>query len=316
MTDYPLISVIMCTYNESAAHITESVNSILDQSYNNFELIIILDDPNNILIKNIIQHFANIDSRLIFKENTTNLGLACSLNEALKLSRGKYIARMDSDDISLSHRLSNQIRYLEDNADVDLVGSSVELINNYSEKIGLMLAPNTEIIPADQLILYQTVAYHPTWMFRRRLIDKIGGYNNLKAAQDFDFLARALRNGAEIRNLSDVLLRYRIRDNSIGNSNNLIQLKSKFFTLNNYKHKKLFSYSEYEKYIKTATLFIWLHRKSSSQYLKYTKTSNKILRIYHLLMSALLSPYASKNYFIIALLKIKIMCRLISTNKI
>ncbi len=115
-----MISVIMSTYNEENMLIRQAVESILNQTYSEFEFIIVLDNPKNIEIANLIQEYASRDKRIVILKNEKNLGLVKSLNKALEISKGEYIMRMDADDISEKDRIEKEYKFLKEN-NLDLV---------------------------------------------------------------------------------------------------------------------------------------------------------------------------------------------------
>ena len=103
------ISVLMSVYNESNKELDEAILSILRQSLQDFELIIVNDDPVDVQHQQALQEWAKRDKRIILVQNDKNIGLAASMNKALRLAHGEYIARMDADDISAPDRLSRQL---------------------------------------------------------------------------------------------------------------------------------------------------------------------------------------------------------------
>ena len=124
----PSVSVIMSTYKEKEKFLREAIESILNQSFQDFEFIIILDNPDNELHISIIEEYALKDKRIRFYKNETNLGLTQSLNIGLSLAKGKYICRMDADDISENNRIELQKYYLEEN-NFDLIGGITQIID-------------------------------------------------------------------------------------------------------------------------------------------------------------------------------------------
>ena len=127
------ISVIMACYNEEKEWVRESINSILGQSFDDFEYIIVLDNPNNKLLRDYLEEIKKIDDRIKLIINDKNEGLVSSLNKAIKYSTGEYIARMDSDDISMNNRLEIQYEYLENNPEISLISSKAIIINENGE---------------------------------------------------------------------------------------------------------------------------------------------------------------------------------------
>ena len=108
-----MISVLMCTYNEKVIELKESIESILNQSYANFEFIIVNDGPDNVKGKNVLNYYAQKDKRIKIIENEINIGLAASLNKGLDFCNGEYLARMDADDISMPDRLEKEMEFLK-----------------------------------------------------------------------------------------------------------------------------------------------------------------------------------------------------------
>lgn len=103
------ISVIMSTFNEKLEWVKEAIDSIINQTYRNIEFIIIVDNPNNIELKNMLEQYCIEDDRIKIIVNEFNIGLVKSLNKALKICSGEFIARMDADDISVKYRLEKQL---------------------------------------------------------------------------------------------------------------------------------------------------------------------------------------------------------------
>ncbi len=102
----------MSTYNETVEELKKAIDSILTQTFKNFEFIIILDNPQNYEHKKVINEYLSKDKRIIFLINESNIGLAASLNEGIENAKGDYIARMDADDISMPNRLEKEYNYL------------------------------------------------------------------------------------------------------------------------------------------------------------------------------------------------------------
>ena len=103
-----LISVLMSTYNETESELSQSIESILHQTYRNIQFLIVNDNPANPTLAHTLSRYAASDSRIQIVENEQNLGLVASLNRGWKLAKGQYIARMDADDIALPHRLESE----------------------------------------------------------------------------------------------------------------------------------------------------------------------------------------------------------------
>lgn len=202
-----LISVIMSVYNEED-YIADAIDSILEQTYDNFEFIII-DDCSKDNTSSIIRTFK--DNRIRFIQNTENLGLTRNLNKAIDMAKGTFIARMDSDDISLPDRFEKQLGYLYDHPEISLVSCQTETFGDKNLIENVISDP--DILKATMLI--RPVLAHPGFMFRREIIDNGFRYDEtFRQAQDYDFAARLTRT-RNIAIVTPVLLRYRAHKNQV-----------------------------------------------------------------------------------------------------
>lgn len=217
------VSVVMSIYNEELTEIKDSIESILVQTFREFEFIIVVDNPlrNNII--DLIKKYMQADSRIKMIVNTQNLGLANSLNKGLKIARGEYIARMDADDISLNSRLAKQVEYLDKNLDIDLIGTQGIKINETKEKVGYFKVP-VKYSEIKETLKSKNCFIHPSLMFRASILEKIKGYRNFPCAQDYDFILRIEENNFKICNLEENLIKYKVRKNSITEEKRLYQL--------------------------------------------------------------------------------------------
>ena len=211
----PKISVIMSVYNESVEELTKSIGSIINQTYSNIEFIIINDNPNNNNIKVAVKK-AN-DSRILYYENETNLGLIKSLNRAITFATGDYIARMDADDISKPNRLKDELMYMIDNK-IDLLGSFIEVIdeNDIVQKKIMKFPKKKHQI--EFFMRWGNCLAHPTWLVKKEVYKNLKGYRNVPNCEDYDFLLRAISYGYTIGNIPKVELSYRVRKNGISKS--------------------------------------------------------------------------------------------------
>ena len=128
------ISVIMSVYNEKERELKAAIDSILGQTYQNLEFIIVLDNPLNKKLQSVIEDYAEKDSRIRFFINNQNIGLVGSLNNALEYVTGDFIARMDADDISLKTRLADQLDYLK-KSNADFVFAGIEYIDEDDKRL-------------------------------------------------------------------------------------------------------------------------------------------------------------------------------------
>jgi len=141
MKNDPLVSIVMPVYN-TQKYVGEAIESILNQTYKNFEFIIINDGSTDKSWE-IIQKYAKKDKRVKALRSKKNLGIAKARNKGLKISRGKYYAPMDSDDISKPERIEKEVRFLETNPEYALVGSDIGVIDKSSKIIGKRVYPKS-----------------------------------------------------------------------------------------------------------------------------------------------------------------------------
>ncbi len=208
-----MLSVVMSVYN-GEAYLAQAVESILNQTFPDFEFII-LNDCSTDSTAEILQRYARRDSRIKILHNEQNLGLTASLNRGLRAAQGMYIARQDADDISLPTRFAEQVHFLNQNPDVVLVSGNSELIDAAGQVIGhLNRAAPPELVHW-YLLFYNHVSGHSQVMFRREAALKVGGYDeSLPYSQDYDLWLRLLTVG-EIVMLPRTWLQWRTHPENI-----------------------------------------------------------------------------------------------------
>src|SRR6185436_14540438 len=197
----PQVSVLMSVYN-GEKYLKEAMESILNQSFSDFEFLI-FNDCSTDTSREIILSFN--DPRIVFMDNENNIGLTKSLNKGISLAKGKYIARMDADDVSHARRLSEQVNYMEKNSDVAVCGSWVQFLNE-SEIVELPTEKNEIKV---RLFCNSCLA-HPSVMIRKSFLEKYAlTYNEqLKYAQDYELWVKCSHYGT-IENIPKPLLFYR-----------------------------------------------------------------------------------------------------------
>ncbi len=207
----PLISVVMSVYN-GGEYLSSAIESVLDQSYKEFEFIII-DDGSNDGSLEIIKSYQAEDDRIVLITRE-NRGLIASLNEGIDLARGEYIARMDADDISLPTRFAKQVAFMEANPNIGICGSWVEVFgDDRRTKVGKMAFLDKEL---KTKLLFSVPVMHPTVMVRRDLLCKydLRYHSDYKTAEDYKMWLDCAEF-TEFANLQEVLLRYRVLESSI-----------------------------------------------------------------------------------------------------
>lgn len=200
----PKVSVIMPAYN-AEKYIKEAMESILNQSFRDFEFIV-LNDCSRDHTEAIIQSFP--DSRIVYVKNDQNLGVAGTLNRGLALAKGEYIARMDADDISLQDRLEKQVQYLDAHPKVAVLGTNVELF----DENGVISTGWSSTDPAQMKVdlLFSCGLAHPSVMMRRNVIQELGGYDlAFEGLEDYQLWCRVAKH-YDVTTLPDLLFRYRI----------------------------------------------------------------------------------------------------------
>jgi glycosyltransferase involved in cell wall biosynthesis len=214
----PKVSVVLAVYN-GAAFVSEAVKSILNQTFSNFELIIINDGSLDNSEK-VLDLFN--DSRIIRIKNEKNLGLINSLNAGIKIARGEYIARMDADDISVPNRFEKQVEFLENNKNIGVLGTAVYCI----DKKGLIISKLTQPLLHEAIVwkmCFECALIHPSVMMRKSVLLEDGPYDlEFKHIEDTELWMRLLER-VEFANLPDVLHKYRLHGSSIGNLQSNIQ---------------------------------------------------------------------------------------------
>lgn len=210
----PNISVVMSVYN-GEEYLPESIQSILNQTYINFEFIII-DDASTDNSWEILKSFSEKDNRLRLFRNEKNIGIEGfikNLNFGCKKAQSKYIARIDQDDISRKDRLQLQFDFLESNPDIFIAGSAMRKIDVTGNIIGKMNAPlNDKTIR--ELMPKKISLYHPVIMFRKEYYETFYR-DKIRYCEDYDFYLRIMTDSFKMANLEDYLLDYRILHNSM-----------------------------------------------------------------------------------------------------
>ncbi|OEE42266.1 glycosyltransferase family 2 protein [Vibrio anguillarum] len=262
-----LISVILPIYKEPLEWVKDSVNSILTQDESNFELIVILDCPDNIPVNEWIKSIGKSDSRIKLYENSCNKGLIYNLNYMISIAKGKYIARMDADDISFENRLSEQRKFLEDK-NLDIVGCNMLCIDEFGDEIKPMSKQLEMVTKNNPEIFFKSPAYHPTWFAKKNILKDLK-YRQVKHAEDYDLLLRALMKGMKIGNVQGYLLKYRVNRSSISNKNSYYQMLMKEKIINLYMENRLNTCIPSSE--NNSRLIISIHKLAHILFLKFSK---------------------------------------------
>ena len=209
MIDEPKISIIMSVYN-CEKYLQYSIDSIINQSFKDFEFIIIDDGSTDNSLK-IIEEYQVKDERILLIKNKNNIGLAASLNKGIKLGKSKYIARQDADDISNIDRLKIQYNFMEKNKKIDILGSNCSFIDLYNRHIFYYDKFSKNNSYKETLLSQQAIFPHGVAFIRSNTIKKLNGYNeNFYYSQDGELWLRAIKNNYKILVLSNILYNYRL----------------------------------------------------------------------------------------------------------
>jgi glycosyltransferase involved in cell wall biosynthesis len=240
----PMVSVLLPVYN-SGAYVQSAIESILKQTFSDFELLIINDGSTD----NSLSLISSIsDSRIRIINNEKNIGLTATLNKGIDLAKGKYIARMDADDISLPGRFEKQVNYLEKNEKVSVLATRSELLNTEGEITGEWNddAKYTEGNSIHTQMVFSNCIVHPSVMIRADVLKKFKYNGYQKGAEDWDLWLRLLSERHKIHKLNEILLHYRVHPQStmagekqITFQQRLIKIKRKFLA---HQFPKLNSY--------------------------------------------------------------------------
>jgi glycosyltransferase involved in cell wall biosynthesis len=212
----PTVSVSMCVYNE-AAWVAQAINSILDQTFTDFELLI-TDDGSVDGTRHILSTYEDEDPRVHIIMHDTREGLAGSLNEQISLAKGKYLARMDGDDVARSDRLAIQVAYLDAHPRVGILGSFCQEIDSEGRPVCIWSRP-TENHALQKALLRYNPFIHSTIMLRQEIFDKTGPYScKYRYAQDYELWLRAARK-FELANIPEPLIDLRVEWGKLARKN-------------------------------------------------------------------------------------------------
>lgn len=222
--DYPKISVVMPVYNTDEMPLRRSIESILNQTYGNFEFLIINDGSVN-NVKDVVLSYD--DERIIYIENESNKGIEYSLNRGFKLAKGEYIARMDSDDYSYPQRFEKQINLMDSDLSIDLSTGAMKVFDEYNNRTfvyGDADISNDYLYQKVCLCFNVNFVCHPLVMIRRALVEKYNLYysEDYKYAEDYELWSRCFKN-LKIVNIPEVLLIYYRSTNSVSVKHNKLQ---------------------------------------------------------------------------------------------
>jgi len=309
----PLVSVIMTVYN-AEEYLRDAIESVLNQTFKNYEFIIV-DDGSTDRSKKIIQSYGDSRIKLISHKNQ---GVSLSCNKAIKIAVGKYIARHDADDISIKDRFKKQVQYLELNPNVGLLGTNYELMD-ISGKV--FRKTNIFTAPSDLKLanVFSNQFGQGTVMIRSSVLKQAGDYDHhYRITHDYDLWAR-ISHCSDISNLKEPLYRWRYHDNSLSSSpKNLEETKREAYEIRNRefdyfrKNKSEYKLASFAPLSTYGGVFKYLEMKNAmfrNMSLMYCYSGLRRVALPILFAAVLYAPWNKKTYkqlFVILLKRNKV----------
>ena len=287
----PLVSVVMSCYN-AEAYLCQAIDSILAQTFHDFEFIV-WDDGSIDRTAEIVKSYSDPRIRYFYHSNS---GLGATLRFACEKARGKYIARMDADDVALPERLAKEVAYMERHEECVLLSCGAYYINEQNEVLGLSFPCMSNRVLKKKLRVNNPFL-HPGAIFRREAYMASGGYYPIRFCEDWVLFSRLAKQG-EVHNLGLSLMKYRILRNSLGHSMDGNPYKSILFSYLSFfcKHRIL-SEEDFQTYNA-------LYERAKS----CNMTDIKHRRNFHIYNKAILqclSVFLGKKYAYFAVLYVK-----------
>lgn len=221
----PRLSVLMSVYKEPIEWLKQSVDSILQQTFKDFEFIIVCDNPSYTNGIDLLKSYSDKDKRIVLLFNGTNIGLTKSLNRGLAIARGDYIARMDADDVSLSGRLEQQVQFLHTHPEISVVHSYIQYFGDDINENKVRRSPLCSEKIIDTL-MYSNCINHPAVMFRKAdLLNNQIKYDEIyRRSQDYALWLQMALKGLKFATIPKVLFQYRLSGSQITYSHRAEQL--------------------------------------------------------------------------------------------
>ena len=235
----PKVSVLTPLYNTNQKFLKEMIESILNQTFDDFEFILLNDSPDNKEIKEVVLSYK--DNRIIYVENEENLGISKSRNKLLELAKGEYIAIFDHDDISLPQRLEKQVNFLDKNPKVGIVGSNFKRFSNSRKSKN----PENNLDIKINLVVRGCIMTHSSVMIRKSLLTKNGikWQEEYSPCEDYMLFAELI-DKTMFYNIQEPLLIYRDHENNTSHNQSTI-MEDKENIIKNILYKKYPYYASF-----------------------------------------------------------------------
>ena len=241
METEPEVCVVLPVYHEPIPLIKRAADSILAQTYGNYRVLLVLDDPQNEEAESFLSEYCAKHRHFTLRVNPKNMGLAKSLNHAISTIESELICRMDADDVSHPNRIERQVSYLLEH-NLDLVGSYMNVVNEDGTFLYKVDRLPTSPKAVAKALSYNNCVMHPSWLGKASLF--MQGYRQMPLSEDYDFLLRAVASSAAIGNCPEILLDYTLSANSIARTNLYRQFLFQKVLTSRYKIKKTISVEE------------------------------------------------------------------------
>lgn len=243
----PKVSVIMPVYNEKEYMIQEAIDSVIGQTFTDWELVIVCDNINDDNIKHFLLSVKDERVRVLFNEN--HLGEAGSRNKGIGCAKGEYIAIFDADDVCELNRLDEELHYLEDES-CDMVCGARYLIDEKGNELESSDKEMTEKKLRAYLIYLNNI-YHSTVLIKKSVLEVLGGYRDYLAV-DYELWLRVSKKGYKIGYIDKKLIKYRVRENSITGKNLYLQTIDCAYFRKLYRQNKIlnaYDEKDYKNYV-------------------------------------------------------------------
>jgi len=250
-TKNPLVSVVMPAYN-AENYIAEAIESILNQTYKNFEFIIVNDGSTDNTL-NIIKRYAKKDKRIIIIDHKERKGISETRNNGLRAAKGKYIATHDSDDMSMPDRFQEQVNYLNKNPKVGVVGGFIDIFDDTTSKnLGIRKYPEKDE-DLRKMVFFCSPIAQPASMIRKQVFNEIGFYREIDAPSEDLNLWFRLGERFKFANIQKVVIKYRYHPHSMtGSKLRLMENRANKIRLKNWDNPHYHFGTK-------AFLYNWLH---------------------------------------------------------
>ncbi len=288
----PKISVVMSCYNRKD-YVKDSIESIINQTYRDFEFIII-DDCSTDGTCEVIESYAKKDNRIVFIKNDKNMDYNFNFRKGFEIAKGEYIARMDDDDISLPNRFEKQVEFMDKNPDITVLGTFIETFGNSCAKSWVDESDSDTL---SVLMNFYNPMCHPSVMIRNSFLKKhnLNYSPDALYAEEYDLWKNIILKGGKLANLPEILLKYRIHNKQVSTKSKTSKIQyetivnvkkemlGRFFDKKETKKilKKLSSYPfEFNNKKNIYDIFSFLKEKNKSQELLNEKSIDYLIKKY------------------------------------